>query len=80
MINKKVIHTNMYAHPIIVYDCPLNVRTFKSGSKQGQSYACVFDDCFNCCFGNVRKEVKNFNNEDIECGRIYPLIAMLTLL
>lgn len=68
--NKEVIHSGLSAYPIIVNNCPLNKRIWKSGHKKGQSFASVFDDCGNCLFGEIRKQKKNFHNEETECGRI----------
>jgi hypothetical protein len=59
---KKVVETNLQAYPLIVYDCPLNKRIWKSGSKIGKSYACVFEDCYKCIFGEVVCDKKSFNN------------------
>lgn len=68
--NKEAIHSGLSAYPIIVNDCPLNKRIWKSGYKKGQSFASVFDDCWDCLSGEVRKQKKNFHNEEMECGRI----------
>lgn len=59
---KVVVHTNLEAYPIIVHDCPLNKKIWKSGSRKGYSYACVFDDCYKCAFGTVITDNKSFNN------------------
>jgi len=63
-IIKSVIHSGLDAYPIIVYDCPINRKVWKGGSKKGQSYACVFDDCYKCPFGEVVCERNFFNNGD----------------
>lgn len=62
---KKVIHTNLDAYPIIVDNCPINIRTWKSGFKQGQSFASVFDDCWDCPHGQVIRDKKYFNDGGI---------------
>jgi hypothetical protein len=59
---KKVIRTGLYSHPIIVEDCPINKRVWKSGYKQGQSYASVDGDCWNCAFGEIFKKQKYVNS------------------
>lgn len=60
--NKPVIHSGLDAYPIIVDNCPIEKRKWKSGYKQGQSYASVFDDCYHCAFGEVICDKKYFNN------------------
>ncbi len=69
-VSKKAIYTNLSSFPIIVENCPIDKRTWKSGYKNGQSYACVLDDCYSCPFGEVRREKKYFYNEETESGRI----------
>lgn len=59
--NKPVIHSELDVYPIIVDNCPIDKRKWKSGYKQGQSYASVFDDCYNCPFGEVIHDKKYFN-------------------
>ncbi len=60
--NKPVIHSGLDAYPIIVDNCPIEKRKWKSGYKQGHSYASVFDDCYYCPFGEVIHDKKYFNN------------------
>lgn len=62
VVIKAVVHTGLDVYPIIVDNCPLNKRVWKSGSKKGQSYACVFDDCYKCPAGSVITDKKSFNN------------------
>jgi hypothetical protein len=59
---KDVIHTNMENYPLIVENCPLNKRIWKKGFKVGQSFACVFEDCYKCIHGVVICDKKYFNN------------------
>lgn len=61
---KKVVHTNLEAYRIIVNNCPINIRTWKSGFKQGQSFASVIDDCWGCQYGQVIRDKKYFNSGD----------------
>lgn len=59
--NKSVIHSGLDAYPFIVDNCPIDKRKWKSGYKQGQSYASVFEDCYNCPFGEVIHDKKYSN-------------------
>ncbi len=59
-MNKEVIHAGLQAYPIIVYDCPINKRQWKNGTKRGESFASVFDDCWDCPFGKVVRDKKYF--------------------
>lgn len=67
---KLVSDVGLTAYPIIVQDCPLEKRIWKSGKRSGQSYASVFDDCSICAFGRIIKEEKYFNNEKTDLGKI----------
>ncbi len=62
--NKPVIHSGLDAYPLIVEDCPTESRTWKSGYKQGKSYASVFHNCYDCPFGEVIHDKKYFNGGD----------------
>jgi len=64
ILKKGVIDTNMNNHPLIVYDCPLNKRVWISGYKQGESYASVFQDCWDCTFGEIIRQVKSFSDRE----------------
>jgi len=69
--NKPVVHSGLDAYPIIIDNCPIEKRKWKSGFKQGQSYASVFDDCYHCAFGEVVCDKKVFNDgETIIDGKI----------
>jgi methionine salvage enolase-phosphatase E1 len=59
--SKKVTHSRLYKYPT-VDNCPIDKRVWKSGYKQGQSYASVDDDCWNCPFGEIIRKQKYFNN------------------
>lgn len=60
-IIKPIFHSLVDAYPIIVDNCPIEKRKWKSGFKQGKSYASVFDDCDHCTFGEVVHDKKYFN-------------------
>lgn len=62
--NKPVVHSGLDAYPLIVDDCPIETRKWKSGYKQGKSYASVFHDCYDCPFGEVIRDKKYFNGGD----------------
>lgn len=52
---------------VFVNDCPINKRFWKSGYKQGKSYASLYEDCYSCPFGDIvykdeQKEVHCFGH------------------
>ncbi len=73
--SKPRVDTQLDFHPIIVEDCPLEKRIWKSGYKEGKSYADIFDDCWNCPFGKVIRAKKYFNNEETENGKILSVLC-----
>lgn len=67
---KTIVRTNLTAYPLIVDDCPIKARSWKTGFKKGKSFASVFDDCWECSLGEVIKEEKYFEDGSSMSGRI----------
>ncbi len=64
---RKIRYTDINTHPIIVDDCPINIRVFQSGYKMGKSYADVFDDCSHCQYcAKVERGIKMLGDVPVE--------------